>query len=147
MSADVETAEQKIYVRHFASPHHTYRHLGLWEWWITDGLTGPRLIGGTSWTERGTYRQIDRATARCVCVAGDVRCDRPVLHPLTSADAKRLTCRLALQDVPVTVRVDGPGVVVLWPAVELTTAQEVRALRAVLPETDAPVRWAGTVAP
>jgi hypothetical protein len=137
-----------LYVSRFASPHHQYRHLGLWEWWITDGLTGPRVTGGTSWTERGTYRQIDEATRRCVCIAGDVRCDRPVLHPLTPMDAYRLTCRLALQDVPVTVRVDGPDGalgVVLWPAVALTTAQEVRALRAVLPVTDAPVRWAGTV--
>lgn len=144
------TAATKIYVRAFASPHSSRRHLGLWTWSITDGLTGPKVAGGTCRTEWGAHRRLEAAAARCVCIAGDVRCDRPVLHPLSQMDAYRLTCRLALDDVPVTVRVDGPpggSVVVLWPAVALTTVQEVRALRAVLPETDAPVRWAGSVAP
>lgn len=136
-----------IYLKAFASPHSRQVRFGLWQWSITDGLTGPRVTGGTCRTEWGAHRRLERAAARCVCIAGDVRCDRPVLHPLTAMDAYRLTCRLALDDVPVTVRVDGPGVVVLWPAVALTTVQEVRALRAVLPATDAPVRWAGAVAP
>lgn len=134
-----------LYVSRFASPHSQYRHLGLWEWWISDGLTGPRVTGGTCRTEWGAHRLIERAAARCVCIAGDVRCDRPVLHPLTAQAAARLSLRLAMDDVPVTVRVDGPGVVVLWPAVALTTKQEARVLHAVLPETDAPVRWAGAV--
>ncbi len=139
-----------LYVTAFASPHSRRIHLGLWQWSITDGMTGPRVVGGTCRTERGAHRLLERAAARCVCIAGDVRCDRPVLHPLTAMDAYRLTCRLALDDVPVTVRVDGPPGslgVVLWPSVALTSKQEARVLHAVLPETDAPVRWAGTVAP
>ncbi|GAA2681875.1 hypothetical protein [Actinoplanes palleronii] len=117
---------------------------GHWTWVIRDGMTGPVIAAGTALTERAALRQRIHAEVRCVCVAGCCRDDRPVQHPLTAAEANAITRQLDLEGVPVTVRVDGPDrQVVLWPALALTTEQEVRTLRLVCADTDAPVRWAG----
>jgi hypothetical protein len=134
------------YVAYPCTPMPRKLRLGRWTWTIRDGATGPVLASGTAWTERGALHCRDRAAARAVPITGVCRDDRPVLHPLGPVEAYRLTCRLELDDVPVTVKVDGPGTVVLWPAVALTTKQEVHAMHVVLDATDAPVRWAG-VAP
>lgn len=129
--------------RHGAPGYRRIRPLR-WAWTIRDGATGPVLAKGTTLTERGAHRAIERAVRRCVCVAGTCRVDRPVLRPLDRMAAHSITDRLQRDEIPVTVRVDGPdGVVVLWPALALSTEQEVRALTAVLDRTDAPVRWAG----
>lgn len=132
-----------IYYTRFEAPGYRRIRRGWWAWWIRDGMTGPILAEGHALTERGALRAIERTTRRCVCVAGDCRCDRPVLHRLTQMEAYALTERLQRDDVPVTVRVDGPDTVVLWPALALTPRQEAHALRLVLGRTDAPVRWAG----
>lgn len=77
-------------------------------------------------------------------LAGVCRCDLPVRHPLSASEAEMLTRELSRDDVPVTVRVDGPGgQVLLWPALALTTRQQVHTLNVVRRVTDAPVRWAG----
>jgi hypothetical protein len=77
-------------------------------------------------------------------VANIVRYDRPVLHRLAQHEVDRINAQLAADGVPVTVRIDGPAAeVVLWPAVALTTAQEVHAMHVVMVVTDAPVHWAG----
>ncbi len=70
-----------------------------------------------------------------------------VMHALTQPEADGLTRRLQAEDVPVTVRVEGPCggpyTVVLWPAVALTTPQQAHTLHVVCEATDSPVRWAG----
>ncbi|WIM97807.1 hypothetical protein ACTOB_001361 [Actinoplanes oblitus] len=62
---------------------------------------------------------------------------------MSPPEADRLTARLQRDGVPVTVQTPAPGVVVLWPALELTVAQEAHTLYLVCDETDASVRWAG----
>ncbi|WP_328465466.1 hypothetical protein OHA21_43660 [Actinoplanes sp. NBC_00393] len=136
---------QPIYLTNFESPSYTRTRFGRWKWTVRDGMTGPVLATGHTLTERGARRAIERIAERCVCVAGVCRCDRPVLRPLGRMAAYALTERLQRDDVPVTVRVDGPegAPVVLWPALALTPRQEAHTLRLVLDRTDAPVRWAG----
>lgn len=135
-----------IYYCRYESP--AYRRIRplRWRWELRDGPTGPVIASGHTLTETGAHRAITRAARRCVCVTGDIRCDRPVLRPLDAMAAYRLTQRLQREDVPVTVRVDGPDsarTVVLWPALALTSEQEAHTLHVVLAGTDAPVRWAG----
>lgn len=118
--------------------------LGRWTWTITDGMTGPVLATGTAWTKGAAMRRRLWAEARCRRITGDCRCDRPVLHHISHQEACGLTDRLWQDGVPVTVCVDGPEkTVVLWPALELTTEQQVHALHLVCDTTDATVRWAG----
>lgn len=136
---------EPIYYTAFVhTPMPVYVRLGCWAWKITDGMTGRTLASGTALTKRAAMRRRLFAEARCRRITGDCRCDRPVLHHLSTQEACGLTDRLWLDGVPVTVRVDGPQrTVVLHPALALTTAQQVRALHLVCDKTDAPVRWAG----
>ncbi len=73
------------------------------------------------------------------------RCDLPVRHPLTADDLADLNAELYAAGI--TVRVEGPDrdsrVVVLHPALSLSTAQQVHAVWLVKQRTDAPVRWVG----
>ncbi|BCJ45359.1 hypothetical protein GCM10010168_86280 [Actinoplanes ianthinogenes] len=132
-----------IYVCRFGCPGHRRIRPGRWAWWITDGPTGPVAAEGTTRTERGALRQLDRALSRVQLAVGDHVCRRPILHPLDVFEAAKLTARLEADGVPVTVQVPVDGQVVLFPALELTTAQEAHTYRLVARETDAPVRWAG----
>jgi hypothetical protein len=135
---------QPIYLQTFESPG--YRRTGTfrWTWEIRDSMTGPVLASGHTLTGWGAQRRIARAVRRCVCIAGVHRCDLPVRHPLTAAEAERLTAQLRYDNVPVTVRLDGPpGLVLLWPALTLTSRQQAHTLVTVRRATDAPVRWAG----
>jgi hypothetical protein len=137
---------RKIYYCRFAAPGARRIRAGRWAWWITDGLTGPVLAEGTARTEWGAHRALNAALSCSEMATGDCRCDRPVLAPLDQMTAYRLSSRLQRDGVPVTVRVDGPkgaGAVVLWPALALSTEQEVRVLRLVTAATDMPMRWAG----
>lgn len=127
--------------------------LGYRTWEVTDGIGGPLLVSGWALTRAGAERAAAEAAATCVPwvepepLAGVCRADLPVLHPLTAMEAYELTCRLALDDVPVTVRVDGPDggprEVVLWPALALTARQQAHTLVEVRRVTDAPMHWAG----
>lgn len=138
------TKPKPLYCVTFGSPSYRRVRLGRWAWAVRDGMTGPVLAEGHTLTERGAHRAIERTVRRCVPISGDCRCDRPVLHRLTPAEAAALNARLEAERVPVTVRIDNPAAdVVLWPALELTTEQQVHAMRLVCDRTDAPVRWAG----
>jgi hypothetical protein len=140
----MSAAEPIYFVRFAHRPVPWPERRGRWVWAITDGMAGRTIAKGTALTQRGAVRRQERAYGRCVCVTGTCRADRPVLHPLDRMAAHAITDRLQRDDIPVTVRVDGPdGTVVLWPALALSTEQEVRALHAVLDRTDSPVRWAG----
>lgn len=134
-----------IYICRFGAPGRRQIRPGHWSWWITDGLTGPVIAEGTAVSESSALRQLDRALARCEFPPGDVRCGRPVLHPLSASEACLICAMLAAARVPVDIALSGTTVVVT-PLAELTTEQEVRALRAICAETDAPVRWAGVAA-
>lgn len=134
-----------IYVTAFASPHSRRIHLGLWSWSITDGLTGPRVVGGTCRTEWGAHRLINRATRRC-----QLRKTPPVLHPyarqrVTDAQVAAVCDRLwADEHIWVEALVDEQRRVCVLPCCEVTTVQEVRVLAAFEALTSS-VRWAGTV--
>lgn len=135
-----------IYLYRFESPG--YRKVGpcRWSWEIRDSMTGPVLTSGHTLTEWGAKRRIERAVRRCVCIAGVHRCDLPVRHCLTHDEVSALNALLTADDVPVTVRVDGPGgEVVLWPALALDSRQMAHTLVAVRRRTDAQVRWAGAL--
>ncbi|WP_045746420.1 hypothetical protein [Actinoplanes rectilineatus] len=132
-----------VYVSRFPTWDATRTRLGHWDWRVTDGHTGPVLASGTAHTRRGADRAIEQAFRSYRFVRGDHRGDRPVLRPLDQLGASLLTWRLQLRGVAVTVRVDGPGHVVLWPVFALTPEQEALTLHLVLRATDAPVRWAG----
>lgn len=132
-----------IYFRDFEAPGYRRIRPFWWLWQIRDSHTGPILAQGHALTEWGAKRRIEQAVRRCVCVAGTCRCDRPVLRPLPPADARALTETLQADGVPVTVRVDGPEQVVLWPALALTPEQEAHTLHVVCDRTDAQVRWVG----
>jgi hypothetical protein len=121
-----------------------------WAWEVTDGLTGPLLASGTTWTRGGA--EVEAALTAALCrrqPAGVCRCDRDVLHPLTPGEAKHLTAELAADGVPVTVQLDrrehGPAEVVLWTALQLETWQQAHALRLVTRATDSRVHWAGAL--
>lgn len=47
-------------------PEPRRRHLGRWEWRVTDGMAGPTIDTGTAITARGAWRQQCRAQSRCV---------------------------------------------------------------------------------
>jgi hypothetical protein len=132
-----------IYYCRFAAPGSRRIRPGRWSWWITDGLTGPILTQGTACTEWGAHRALDRALRRCEMATGVCRCDRPVLAPLDPVTAKTLNVRLKAKGIPVTVQLPTEGVAVLWPAVALTTEQEMHTYALVTAETDMPMRWAG----
>ena len=132
-----------IYIQHAEAPGYRQVRPFRWKWSVRDSSTGPVLAEGHTITSWGARRRIERVVRRCVCVAGDCRADRPVLRPLSAIAAQVLSELLQRDGVPVTVRVDGPDTVVLWPALALTSEQEAQTLHAVLPKTDAPVRWAG----
>lgn len=135
-----------LYYSAFPSTPRRRIHIGLWRWSVTDGIGGRVLASGTAMTEWGARVRQGRAYQRCqrlTSLPGVCRCDLPVLHPLAPMEAYALTRRFDREGLPVTVKADGPGVVVLWPALALTTRQQVHAMRVVKAETDAPVRWAG----
>ena len=131
-----------IYLRHAEAPGYRQIHLGSWAWWVRDSATGPIVAEGHTLTEWGAQRAIEAAVRRCVCIAGDCRADRPVLHPLTDEEIVWINVALDLAGLPVSIERCGDAVVVTSRR-ELTTDEEVRALGTVLPRTDAPVRWAG----
>jgi hypothetical protein len=131
-----------IYIQHAESPGYRQLHIGSWAWWVRDSATGPIVAQGHTLTEWGAQRAIERVARRCVCVAGTCRNDRPVQHPLTRQEIGWINAVLDLAGIPVEVTLSGTAVV-MTPSRELTTEQEVRTLRTVLPKTDAPVRWAG----
>jgi hypothetical protein len=78
-------------------------------------------------------------------LAGICRNDRPVRHPLSAMELNNLNATLYADGVPVTVQTVGTTLVVLWPALALTTEQQVHAVRLVTARTDATVRWAGAL--
>lgn len=139
--------------------HYTTHRVARWRhaWEVTDGIGGPVLLSGRRLTRRGAEKAAANAAATCepwvepepepepVHLDGVCRCDRPVLHPLDRVEAYKLTRRLQLDEVPVTVQVptEAEDLVVLFPALALTTRQQVHAMRVVKSTTDAPVRWAG----
>ena len=115
-------------------------------WEVTDGIGGPVLLSGRRLTRRGAEKAAAKAAATCVPVPYVTRADRPVLHPLTREEACWICAVLEASGVPVSVEICGLAVVVT-PLRALTTAQEVRALTAVLVRTVAPGRWAGVAGP
>lgn len=137
---------EPVYYMRFASYRSGGRLLRR-TWEVTDGLGGRVLLSGRALTRRGAKRAAAAAAATCRPLpVGVCRCDLPVLHPLSAMEAYALTCRLDVAGIPVTVRVDGPvnaPEVVLWPALQLTSAQQARTLHAVRRVTDAPMHWAG----
>lgn len=62
-------------------------------------------------------------------------------HALSPAEAATICRCLDDQHIPVQVTVDDAETVHLWPQRQVTTAEEVTALAAVLSETDARVAW------
>jgi hypothetical protein len=78
-------------------------------------------------------------------LAGICRADRDVQHPLSANDLVELNAELYADGI--TVKVEGPErgtrIVVLHPALALTTERQVHAARLVVDRTDATVRWAG----
>jgi hypothetical protein len=131
---------EPIYFEHFAHrPVPWPEHRGRWIWAITDGMAGRAIASGTALTRRGAVRKQEQAYARCEQRAPYTQ---EPLHPLTVSEACWICAVLGASGVPVHVDVRGPAVVIT-PLRTLSTAQEVRALTAVLERTDAPVRWAG----
>lgn len=65
-----------------------------------------------------------------------------VAHPLTAAEAYAIASRLAGDDLLVWPHIEH-GVLTVRPLEEITTAAEVRILRAFRAETDMPLRWKG----
>jgi len=70
-----------------------------------------------------------------------------IAHLMTDQDADTIVDQLEAQGIPVAMSHGPGGWVNLRPTGPVTTRQEVRAIRIVEDVTDAPVRWAGTVAP
>lgn len=131
---------EPIYYEHFAHrPLPWPERVGRWTWRITDGMAGRTLAEGVALTQRGAVRKQAAAFGRCQQRAPYTQEPR---HPLTVAEACWICAVLGASGVPVHVDVRGPAVVIT-PLRTLSTAQEVRALNAVLDRTDAPVRWAG----
>ncbi len=135
--------KRRLFYTKFASPRYERRWIGRWRWEIRDGLGGITVLAsGHTLTERGAHRRIERTLRRCEQLTWTTATDRPVLRPLSEAEACLICALLQHHGVPVDVSLCGVAVVVT-PIAELTTEQEVRALTAVLDVTDAPVRWAG----
>jgi hypothetical protein len=78
-------------------------------------------------------------------LTGVCRADRRVRRPLIAFEAEELSEQLQAEGLPVTVQlpVEGDPQIVLWPALALTTREQVHAMHVVKEATDAPVRWAG----
>lgn len=66
-----------------------------------------------------------------------------IAHPLTASEAAAVrTVLWSVEHIPVDVHVDQAGRVNLWPVGrEVTTLEEVTALRAFAAVTDSPLRW------
>lgn len=70
------------------------------------------------------------------------------VHALTAPEASAIrTVLWSVEHIPVDVHVDERGRVNVWPVGrELTTVEEVTALRAFAAVSDSELRWFGTVA-
>lgn len=133
-------SRRPIYYADFPySPMPRRSRLGRWTWVITDGMTGRVIASGTALTEGGALRDRIRAEVRCEQRAPYTQEPQ---HPLTVQEIAWISTVLDVAGIPVDLTVSG-GTVVVTPRRELTTSEEVRALRQVAGRTDAPVRWAG----
>lgn len=133
-----------LYTR-FAAPRSRRIRLGRWEWAVTDGIGGPVLASGHTLTWYGTSRRLDRAVRSCRPRPHHItRDDRPARHPLSAVEAVAICDDLAAEGIRIVIRLG--DCVDVTPCAAVDTAQEVRALAAVLGRTDVPVRWHRAVA-
>jgi hypothetical protein len=100
-----------------------------WAWEVTDGLVGPLLASGTTWTRGGA--EVDGALAAAGC------------EPCLALQMERVADRLRREGLPVVARLDEQDRVCVRPLCACSDVDHRRVMRAFLAITRT-VRWEGS---